>query len=450
VAKRPKHGFRDYVKNPDLFREEAREIDRADAAPAPAADRLAALVAALATRRPEYEDLQRLRKAGKKAVPLLIAALQDPTFLFHRYGAGVLDGTPMVSAFDLLEPFAEPPAAVLEPALRHEEEYFRYQALYHLARCGNDDAIPALEGGLASPSERCRTYALMGLEFLAKSGRGSGRFRRALFDAALPLLHDREYGPAGHAPRALLALDRERAVEVLSGAEVLRPDNRNVHNALRALKDAEVGVPAARLRALLAAVRDGANSYPFDYGYADGLILLARAEGKAAADVIADAQEWGNLRVRKAAAEAAGIVAGVRDAYAVVIDRFEGAGADGLSEPQLYYLTLSWLDAEVRNGGFSQYFFNSSGDLAGHAVEAAGAVGATEAARVIRKAVELFGPDGPNPDRDKRMDQLSTIDLATLKELDTRYYDCPDDLWELLPLYVARHPDEFRRPGPRR
>jgi hypothetical protein len=443
VAKKPKRSFWEYVKNPGLFWEETREAARADA-PAPGGD-LATLVAALYTSRPEYEDLQQLRMAGRKAVPLLVAALRDPKFLFHRYGGSGLDGSPLETALDLLEPFAEPPAAVLEPALRHEDEYFRSRALYHLARCGHDAAIPALEAGLASPSEECRTYALMGLEFLQRTGRGSERFRRALFDAAVPLLHDDEYNPAEHAPRALLVLDRERAVKVLLGEDVLRPDNRNVRRALQAFKDAEVSVPAARLRALLAAIRDKADDYPFDYAYADGLILLARAEGAAAGDRIADARAWGNERVRKGAAEAAGVAAGVRDADAVVAERFERAGASGLSEPQLYY--LSGLDAEVRNGGFTQYFFNSAGDLAGRAVDAAETVGAHEAARIIRAAVALFGPGGPAPDRDARMNQLSAIEHAALAELDARYYDCPDDLRELLPLYVARHPDEFRHPG---
>jgi hypothetical protein len=447
VAKKPKRSFWEYVKNPGLFWEETREADRAGDAPAPGGDQLAALVAGLYTSRPEYEGLQQLRKAGRKAVPLLIAALRDPKFLFHRYGGSGLDGSPMETALDLLEPFAEPPAAVLEPALRHEDEYFRSKALYHLAQCGHDDAIPALQAGLASPSVECRTYALMGLEFLKRTGRGSERFRRALFAAAVPLLHDDEYNPAEHAPRALLVLDHEWAVKVLLGEDVLRPDNRNVRRALQALKDAEVPVLAARLRALLAAIRDKADDYPFDYAFADGLILLARAEGATAVDMIADARTWGNRHVKEAAAEAAGIAAGVRDADAVVRERFERVGASGLSEPQLYYLTLSGLDAEVRNGGFTQYFFNSAGDLAGRAVDAAGAIGATEAARIIRKAVALFGPGGPAPDRDARMNQLSAIEHEALEELDTQYYDCPDDLRELLPMYVARHPDEFRQLG---
>ena len=64
MAKRPKRGFREYVKNPELFQEEAQEIDRADASPAPGDDRLGTLIAGMYLSRPEYEDLQRLRKAG--------------------------------------------------------------------------------------------------------------------------------------------------------------------------------------------------------------------------------------------------------------------------------------------------------------------------------------------------------------------------------------------------
>jgi hypothetical protein len=74
VAKRPKRGFQEYVKNPDLFREEAREADRASVEPAPGDDRLAALVTTMYTSRPEYEvqfyrDLHRRREAVRCAQP---------------------------------------------------------------------------------------------------------------------------------------------------------------------------------------------------------------------------------------------------------------------------------------------------------------------------------------------------------------------------------------------
>lgn len=443
MAKRPKHGFNDYVKNPDLFRKETRENQDAELA-APTPQQLAELVAAIRVRPLSYEERQAIQRAGDAAVPLLQTALRDETFQSHRYGKDVLAGSPLETALDLLEPFALPAASVLEPALRHDDDSIRSYALYHLARCGNDDAIDALKAGLRSESEKCRTWTLMGLEFLKRSGRGSKTFRAALFDAALPLIEDVDYSPAEHAPRALLVLDFERAKGILLGKNVLRPEAKWINYILRALRDEKVAVPVGELRDLLAAIKNKATKYPFDYTYAEGLMLLAMAEGAKATDLIADAMKWGNDRVREGAAEANQIAAGVANPYAVVIDVYRREGAKGLSQPQLYYLTLFFLDAEVQNGGFSQFYFNSSGDLAPHAVAAARAVGAAKIADLVQKANGLFGKPGPSADRNERMDQLSKVDLQALNELDTQFYKCPERLSELLPKFVASHADSFK------
>jgi len=444
MATQPKHGFKEYVKDPDLFRKEVREKGSADSAPPPTAQDLADLVAAIGRRRLEYEELQKLKRAGEKAVPALQSALRNEKFLLHRYGNDALAGSTLETALDLLEPFGLPEASALEPVLRHPDEFYRYHALYHLARCGNDDAIPALKAGIASTSEQCRTWTLMGLEFLKRSSRGSAKFRAELFDRAVSLLADKEHGPAEHAPRALLALDPDRARRLLLGAEILRPENKSLDKVLHALKDSNVSVPAAQLRALLSGIKKKATDHPFDGAYAEALVMLARSEGAKAKDLIDDARGWGNDRVREGAAQASMIAAGVTDAYGFVTDLYHRKGIKGLTESQLYYLTLSSLDAEVRNGGLSQYYFNSSGELAAHAVKAARGVGATELAAIIREANALFGKDGPDADRDQRMDQLSKINLETLERLDTRYYKCSEKLDELLPRFVAAHPEAFR------
>jgi hypothetical protein len=444
MGNQPKHGFHEYVKNPDLFRQEAQEMAKADAGPPRSSREQAQLVTAMRSRQLNYKELQGLRQAGDKVIPLLREALADEKFLFHRYGESVLDGSPLETALDLLEPFRLPESSLLEPALRHPDKDIRSHALFHLARCGNDDAIEALKAGLKSDSEECRTWTLMGLEYLKSSPRGSAEFRKALFEAVKPLLRDKEFDPAEHAPRALLALDPSNAKRVLLDKHVLTPDNRSLYRVLQALKDADVPVPASQLRDLLAGLKKKATDFPFDYAYADALILLARVEASNASDLIADAQKWGNAEVKRGAAEASVVAAGVSDAYAFVIDVYQRKGVKGLSEPQLYYLTLDWLDAEVRNGGFSQYYFNSSGELAQHAVKAAKVVGAPELAGIIQQANTLFGPKGPEPDRDKRMDQLSKIDLDALDALDTRYYKCSEQLSELLLKYVAAHAEAFK------
>jgi hypothetical protein len=402
------------------------------------------LVAVLAKRPLEYEERLQLQAAGEQAVPYLVEALRDPRFLHLSYDKkNALDGSPLEAALDLLEPFGVAPIDLLAPALRHESEDCRKHALYHLARCANDDAIAALKAGLESESEECRTYTLMGLGFLEQTGRGSPAFRAALFNSVVARLGDTEFNAASVAPRTLFALDHARAVSTLRNGRVLRPDNPNLHRALEALKSANVQVPGRQLRDLLAAIKHQAGDYPGKNAYGTGLILLARAEGAGAMDVIADAQTWGGERVLADAAEAAQLASGVANAYRFVCDRIE-QGVDELTEPQVYYLTLYWLDAEVNNGGFSQYFFNSSGDLATHAVAAAKAVGAPRLAKIIGQAVALFGDAGPDPDRDQRMNQLSQIDLKALRHLDDDYYACPEKLDQMLPAYVAANADHFR------
>jgi hypothetical protein len=187
-----------------------------------------------------------------------------------------------------------------------------------------------------------------------------------------------------------------------------------------------------------------AGDHPFDRAYADGLILLARAEGSDARELIGDAERWGNHTVREGAAKALAVAAGVSDAYGFVVDLYERKGNKGLTEAQLHYLALSMLDGEVCNGGFSQFYFNSSGELATDAAKAARAFGAQEVATIIQQANALFGENGPDPDRDRRMDQLSKIDLKALDELDTRYYKCAERLSEILLKYVANNPEAFK------
>src|SRR5207302_960245 len=107
----------------------------ANFAPPPTPRELDRLISAMGQRRLGYEELQKLKKAGARAAPLLQTALRDHEFLFFRYGSSVLDGSAIETVLDLLEPFGLPEVKLLEPALRHADEFFRCHALYHLARC---------------------------------------------------------------------------------------------------------------------------------------------------------------------------------------------------------------------------------------------------------------------------------------------------------------------------
>ena len=65
-----------------------------------------------------------------------------------------------------------------------------------------------------------------------------------------------------------------------------------------------------------------------------------------------------------------------------------------LSIPERVFLVIWELESEVNNGGFQQYFYNSSGALAPHVVSALKAIGAQGTsisynARLIQWLVEL-------------------------------------------------------------
>ena len=117
-----------------------------------------------------------------------------------------------------------------------------------------------------------------------------------------------------------------------------------------------------------------------------------------------------------------------------------------LTEPQkLFYLNQN-LEREINNGGFNQYFCNSSGENAHETVLSLKAIGADKTADILQKAIDQF-PDKKVPkDRDERIEIVENIeDKATQvwTELDQRFYVYEDDLNTLNIEYVKKHKDFF-------
>ena len=115
-------------------------------------------------------------------------------------------------------------------------------------------------------------------------------------------------------------------------------------------------------------------------------------------------------------------------------------GFDALSERDRVLVTIWGLEADVNNGGFDQYFFNSSGDHAFAAVECLRRIGANAMADIVRDATSLFGQDGVPRDRSTRQDALDSFrddSEEFLDALDTRFIAYPDDLSGLLQNYLG-------------
>jgi hypothetical protein len=116
------------------------------------------------------------------------------------------------------------------------------------------------------------------------------------------------------------------------------------------------------------------------------------------------------------------------------------------SKAQQVFSVIWELESEVNNGGFAQYFANSSGDTAVHAEGALRAIGAQRAADIVAKAVALIPGGPPSTDRDARerqIDGASPEVHSAWERLDQQFYAYPDDLTSLLYGWVRTHPEEF-------
>jgi hypothetical protein len=67
------------------------------------------------------------------------------------------------------------------------------------------------------------------------------------------------------------------------------------------------------------------------------------------------------------------------------------------------------LEAEVNNGGFDQFFFNSAGDNSRSTIEALEMVGAKRTAEIVRRACARFPGGMPPEDRFTRQDALEEV-----------------------------------------
>lgn len=120
---------------------------------------------------------------------------------------------------------------------------------------------------------------------------------------------------------------------------------------------------------------------------------------------------------------------------------------EDLSDAERVFVAIWELEAQVNNGGFDQYYYNSSGDTAFAVVGALENIGARQMAAIVRQANAVF-PDGqPSSTQEKRhqqLDALSDESKAVWKQLDENFFDYPDDLTELLYDFVQKYRDQIQ------
>jgi hypothetical protein len=104
-----------------------------------------------------------------------------------------------------------------------------------------------------------------------------------------------------------------------------------------------------------------------------------------------------------------------------VYERLPAKDQGRLTPAERRLLALGGLRAEVNNGGFHQYFFNSAGDLVTDALDAAQVADADDLISLIRRALSILNVPDPS-DRLARQDALSKLGPEQFADIDDSYY----------------------------
>lgn len=109
------------------------------------------------------------------------------------------------------------------------------------------------------------------------------------------------------------------------------------------------------------------------------------------------------------------------------------------------FIYVDVLEHNVTNGGFIQFFFNSSGQFTHEVFHAYMEIKAEKTIDILTEAIHLF-PEVPVPKnlrirQEILMKKDSNIDLWDA--LDTEFYNCEDDIIQLTLNYVRKNLSQF-------
>jgi hypothetical protein len=125
-----------------------------------------------------------------------------------------------------------------------------------------------------------------------------------------------------------------------------------------------------------------------------------------------------------------------------------GENIEKLNSSQQAFLFVENLEREVNNGGFNQFYFNSSGDFSQETVNALLEIGAEKTAEIIKKANSEFKNGIVTKDRTERQNELEQIEKKAKEnwnKCDSEFYEYKDDLIELLIAFVIKNKTEFKK-----
>lgn len=433
--------FWDVVRNPSAladFHAHERHVEEVAAAAAGSEDQIGRLVDSFV-----FEDgVERriLLKLGDKTYPRALELLRDPSMkeklVVFSGDEEFLREAPicrLADIFDLDAPPTLEAAELLAPFFESESYEIRQSVALIIGSVGSSDSLSILERALNDEKEVVRSHALMGIERAISGGRISQPVNAQIFEMVARMWPgDTNDFVCDSIPLVLLGLDRERAIEWLLRPDLFTAKFEPAWRILEAFEEKSVSIPRSRLLALM----DEASTEPTDPRILGGtLSLLGRHRME---EDLSTLERWsGDSNEYASGGAIKGLYAYhrfheiIRDPREVI----ETQGWDRLTVAEKHICAIEGLDAQVNNGGFVQYYFNSTGDRWRDALNGLAAIGATKRHEAMSATIAKFGKVGPSPDRDRRMSELSRIEHKQedpFSEQDKVWYDAKSEHLEPL------------------
>jgi hypothetical protein len=391
----------------------------------------------------EHSSFLILRSLGERTHEPIIALLRDRSLHQELVAHDDEINPPLQRACQLLANKSD--ARVLEllgSSVKDHSTKVRRAVADAIAMQGSIESLPYVQSLLDDEDDDVRSCAMDGLIGAAYGNRLDPALGEGLFDRLTELV---ETDPsADNAARSLLRIDRERAAKLLMSEKYFDAAFSKLFEVLRAFRMEKVRVPRDRLKFLLdrlASVDLGIRRNARCVG--ETLELLAEY-----AD-ISDRPYFERYLDNSAKWAARGAVAGLLKLadMADFESNFNGKEYEDLTLVQRRYFAVRNMDAEVLNGGFSQFFFNPAGDLWRDALDGLQIMGMKERASLLATAVVLFGEVPPSEIRSTRMEQLSNVVREKgdpFDDLCSRYYASKEVVVAALARYVLANEAEFR------
>ncbi|MBI9058550.1 MAG: DMP19 family protein [Labilibaculum sp.] len=119
-----------------------------------------------------------------------------------------------------------------------------------------------------------------------------------------------------------------------------------------------------------------------------------------------------------------------------------------LNESQKTFIIIENLEREINNGGFNQFYFNSSGDFSHETVDALIEIGAIKTADIVKKSNSQFPENRVTTNRDERQEILEQIEDTANKiweTCDEDFYKYEDNIAVLLIDFVKANKTDFEK-----